>query len=360
MDLSYSSSKVAVTSRPKQENLTSEQLIATETPFVSFIVPFRDEDNNLLKCVTSILNIDYPQDKFEVILADNKSSDQSLAIAQDLASRHPKTIRIVCNDDLDGPGPTVNVAVKDARGSICARVDADSTIRQDYLRQALRNFYDPEIAAVYPRIDVHSTKDRSLLFEQDAPVDGHGLPIFKREVFENLGGYDTRFFNRLNLMGRSLDLYFREDTDLLLSMVDKGYKVIQEPNSVAYHDPYPVDTSLLVKWGLNHMMDPLLFKKHPRTAGKEIGILMPPFTRWTLAFFFATISVGTLVASILTLRSISIPIGIIILAEYLLVLSRYRKRSFRRMISPFAVYLFCLFSFIGRVYGSLRFRRLLL
>ena len=51
-----------------------------ELPFVTIVIPVRNEERILGQCLESIAALDYPQDRLEVIVADSLSTDRSRAI----------------------------------------------------------------------------------------------------------------------------------------------------------------------------------------------------------------------------------------------------------------------------------------
>jgi cellulose synthase/poly-beta-1,6-N-acetylglucosamine synthase-like glycosyltransferase len=61
-------------------------------PFVSVIVPARNEEDNIEKCLLSILGQKYPN--FEVVAVDDNSDDRTLEIMKGLKSRQPKSSRL--------------------------------------------------------------------------------------------------------------------------------------------------------------------------------------------------------------------------------------------------------------------------
>jgi len=52
-------------------------------PFVSVVVAARNEENTIPQLLTSLINQDYPEDKFEIIIADDGSDDTTARIVQD-------------------------------------------------------------------------------------------------------------------------------------------------------------------------------------------------------------------------------------------------------------------------------------
>jgi succinoglycan biosynthesis protein ExoA len=102
------------------------------TPFVSIILPIRNEERFIGRCLEAIMVQDYPRDRFEVLVSDGMSTDQTRKIVASYRSRFG-SLRLI-----DNPGGIVstglNAAVPLARGDIVIRVDGHCEIAQDYLR----------------------------------------------------------------------------------------------------------------------------------------------------------------------------------------------------------------------------------
>src|SRR5258706_14073318 len=54
----------------------------SEYPFVSVIIAARNEENNIAACIESLLRVDYPADKLEVLLVNDRSTDKTKEIMQ--------------------------------------------------------------------------------------------------------------------------------------------------------------------------------------------------------------------------------------------------------------------------------------
>ena len=98
----------------------------TDAPFVSVIVPVRNEANHVAHAIERLFAQDYPLDRFEVIVADGRSTDETRTIVTALADRFPN-LRL-----LDNPrqwsSAGRNVAAKAARGEIVLLVDGHCEI----------------------------------------------------------------------------------------------------------------------------------------------------------------------------------------------------------------------------------------
>jgi len=104
-------------------------------PFVSVLVPVREEARAIGRCLTSVLASRYPRERMEVIVADGASRDQTREVVARLACRDPR-VRLV-----DNPGRTtpqaLNRAIVAARGDFLVRVDAHSVIAPNYIAELI-------------------------------------------------------------------------------------------------------------------------------------------------------------------------------------------------------------------------------
>jgi len=104
-------------------------------PFVSVIIPMRNEAAWIDRCLGSVLNQDYPTQQMEILVADGMSTDDSAARLAELAARDPR-IRVISNPGLIVP-TGLNLAIGAARGEVIARIDAHTVIERDYLRRGV-------------------------------------------------------------------------------------------------------------------------------------------------------------------------------------------------------------------------------
>src|SRR5207247_9084473 len=93
-----------------------------DRPFVSIIVPCRNEEGYVGKCLESILGSDYPQERLEVLVVDGASDDRTREIVKRYAERHP-AIRLLDNPKRVTPA-ALNIAIGAAQGQIVLRMGA--------------------------------------------------------------------------------------------------------------------------------------------------------------------------------------------------------------------------------------------
>jgi succinoglycan biosynthesis protein ExoA len=101
-------------------------------PFVSVVIPMRNEGSEFAQCLDAVLGQDYPADRMEVIVVDGDSDDASASLAQEYAARDAR-VRVLRNPQRIVP-TALNIGIRAARGGIIARVDGHTRIAPDYLR----------------------------------------------------------------------------------------------------------------------------------------------------------------------------------------------------------------------------------
>ena len=85
-------------------------------PFVSVLVPARNEESNIVRCLESLLAQNYPN--FEIIVANDRSTDKTEQIVREMAGRFPRLRLLNVNDLPEGwTGKThaLHLASKEAR-----------------------------------------------------------------------------------------------------------------------------------------------------------------------------------------------------------------------------------------------------
>lgn len=100
--------------------------------FISVIIVMRNEENYIEKCLLSILNQDYPKDKYEVIVVDGESTDKSV----DIVSKYVDEFNVkIINNPKRNLASGWNLGIKNAKGNIVIRPDAHSTIEPDFIKK---------------------------------------------------------------------------------------------------------------------------------------------------------------------------------------------------------------------------------
>ncbi|HEX5270013.1 MAG TPA: glycosyltransferase family 2 protein [Gemmataceae bacterium] len=182
-------------------------------PFISVILPVRNEEGCVGRTLGQLLAQDYPPDRFEVLVADGRSTDSTRAVVRTVAARHPN-VRL-----LDNPrrwsSAGRNAAVRAARGDVAVLIDGHCELdNSHYLADLARAFQQSGADCVgRPQpLDVAGASPlrRAIAAARSSPL-GHNPASFiyssdegfvrpqsvavayRREVFDRVGLFDESF-----------------------------------------------------------------------------------------------------------------------------------------------------------------------
>ena len=202
-------------------------------PEISILISAYNEEKYISKTINNKLELDYPKDKLEIIVISDGSTDKTDEIVGQIDSGNLVFLR---QSERQGKTAALNRAVKTARGEIIVFSDANSIFRRDALKMLARNFTDTEVGYVTGTM---------MYMNPDGSVIGEGCNAYM--TYENiLRSYESDINSVVGVDG-GIDavrkgLYSPMNYDQLpdfvlpLSVVEKGYRVIYEPDAVLYEE----------------------------------------------------------------------------------------------------------------------------
>lgn len=194
-------------------------------PVISVIVPAHNEEKFIGRAIRSILNQDFPREKFEVIVINDASADRT-RYALDLFADE---IRIIDNETNLGLPASLNRGIKAAKGKYVVRLDADDFVTADYLTIMHRfleaNTYMDAVACDYYLVD----DAENVLARKNCMSDPIGCGImFRIDHLIEIGLYDADF-----LMHEDRDLRIRFMAKYSISRIELPlYRYRQHPGNM--------------------------------------------------------------------------------------------------------------------------------
>jgi len=181
---------------------------ADAAPFVTVVIPVRNEAGFIRDLLRGVYAQDYPADRFEVIVADGMSTDGTREILTALQAEHPLVV-------IENPAGIVstglNLAVARSRGDVIVRIDGHALIAPDFLRQNVALLAEhPEAWSVGGPIRhaAATTFGRAIGLAMSQPmgvgsalhrypeyegyVEGAQFPAIRRWVFDRIGMFDEQ------------------------------------------------------------------------------------------------------------------------------------------------------------------------
>lgn len=233
-------------------------------PIASVIVLGYNDKKYLEGCLGSLVDQDMPREDYEVIYADNASSDGSV----EYVAEHFPDVKILCLDKNYGFAEGNNRAVALARGRYIAFQNDDTVAHRRWLPELIAGMgYAPQVKACHPA-------GRPLRLggyhEREAPIDvgvmceltRYGYIDFTETQLQQAspkptlhiaGGsflIDREILNELKYCFDPSFFMYNEDTDLGLRINNLGYTVLFVPSALMYHERAPERRTVLNKKGV--------------------------------------------------------------------------------------------------------------
>jgi len=163
-----------------------------DLPFVTIIMPIRNEADYIERSIRSVLDNDYPAGKMEILVIDGMSDDGTREIVTRL-SKVDSRIRMLDNPKLITPS-AMNIGIKAAQGDLFIRVDGHVEIPADFIAKSIRCLHEhPEawIAGGYIKTVADSFTGKTIAAAMRSPI-GVGNSRFRLGDYE--GWVDTLAF----------------------------------------------------------------------------------------------------------------------------------------------------------------------
>jgi glycosyltransferase involved in cell wall biosynthesis len=184
-------------------------------PFVSIIIPVKNFERTIEKTFEFLLNVEYPRDSWEWVIADGGSNDRTIEIIKNWQKKYP-FIRLVEIPNCPSPGYARNKALEAVKGDFLFFTDADCAPSKNWLTEMLRHFdEDAKIAAVGGEVFTLKVDPNNLVeawcqhfrFNMVSPRYGFikegYYPEFPKEPGPvDIGGHKAYFFGTCNVAYR--------------------------------------------------------------------------------------------------------------------------------------------------------------
>lgn len=205
-------------------------------PMVSVIIPVRNGEKTVGELLDSLLKVDYPKEKLEIIVVDGNSTDKT----RNIVSKYPFELII---QEGNGLNAARNTGIKHSNGKIVAFTDADCIVPENWIKKIVENFRDPQIGCIggsvkgdgdgfFSRYADESIMPTVRAFKKREVLDNVKLffcypagcnMAFRRETFEKVGGFDETI------------IYSFDEDEFVEKVCKAGYKMVIDPDVLIRH-----------------------------------------------------------------------------------------------------------------------------
>jgi len=130
------------------------------TPSVALVVSAHDEEDVIGRRLENLLELDYPLESLEIVVASDGSTDRTDAIVEEHAAREPRVRLLRC--PREGKVAAQHRSVRETTSDMLAFTDANTEWRPDALRKLVRNLADPEVGYVCGQLRLESPDGANL------------------------------------------------------------------------------------------------------------------------------------------------------------------------------------------------------
>ncbi|HBH3652016.1 TPA: glycosyltransferase family 2 protein [Clostridioides difficile] len=317
------------------KNFDKEIKEIDEYPMISILVPAHNEAKVIGRTVESLLLLNYPKSKMELIVINDNSSDNSKEILENIKDRYNNyNFTIINTDSLTGgkgKSNALNIGYTISKGDFIAVYDADNTPDKNALRYLVQTtVMNDELGAVIGKFRTRN-KNKNLLTKfinietlsfqwmsqagrwqlfNLCTIPGTNF-ILRRSIIEEIGGWDSKAI--------------AEDTEISFRIYKLGYKIKLVPQSITWEQE-PETVKVWIKqrtrWAKGNIYVLMKYIKNIFKQGRN-KIVFDIAYFFSVYFLFLTsviISDILFVLSISKLVEISIPINffLIWILSYLL------------------------------------------
>ena len=181
-------------------------------PTVSIIVPARDEEQNIGRCLTHLVIQTYPRERYEIIVVDDQSMDRTVQVVRSFMEKydHIRLIQInTCPPGISPKKHAVKRGIQESTGDLLFSTDADCTMKPGWIEGVVR-YFEPDVGMVAGLTTYDLSGVRYPFFQHLQALDflshsfcaagaiGMGWPInanannlaYRRCTFEEVGGFE--------------------------------------------------------------------------------------------------------------------------------------------------------------------------
>jgi len=202
-------------------------------PAISIFIPAYNEEPVIEKKIRNTLDLDYPKDKIEIIVASDGSDDKTVEIA----NLYSDKIQLMAYDVREGKTGLINKTIPKLKGEIIIFSDASAMLEVNSLKELISPFKDPKIGSVsglYILRDATST----------SRAEGEGfywhyetfLKTNESTFYSILGAHGALYALRKSLFRALPPKAINDDYILPMYGVQQKRRAVYEPNAVAVEE----------------------------------------------------------------------------------------------------------------------------
>ena len=244
--------------------------------------------------IESLYKQSYPKDRYEIIIIDNASDDETDKMILSIQPHAPRALNYISKND-DGPGVARNLGLSKAIGSIVAFIEDDCIADPQWLERGVSRMIDG-VGLVQGTTLPNPHQTRKTFSRTQEIIRENKLyqtcnMFYRKEDLDLVGGFSPEFIGR-DFFGKTM--MSGEDADLAWKVKKLGWKSVFAEDAVVYHHVFSLRPGKLIisyrKCQLFFYTWPNLLQKHPEMR-KDLLYLQLFREKQNALFFLFLISI---------------------------------------------------------------------
>jgi len=301
-----------------------------EEPYLSIIVPVLNGANHINNLMNSLMNINYPKNKYEILIVDNESRDMTVELIKKFQRNIPQ-LKLYFEKRKSSYAAR-NTGIMNAKGEIMVFTDVDCIVNNNWLINIVKSFSENSVGCVaggilspkwnniveeyYAKKDIMSQKNT--LNSEFLPYPMTANVAYRMEIFNKIGYFDEKLIS-----GGDADLAWR-------MQLETEYKIVYDQNAIVIHKHRTNIKSLFKQQFSYGYGSVLLYRKHN---------------------YFMYLNLKNTLIDYLKLMP---AIALFHLRSFVRL---FRDRDRYYLYEPLLAFLFISGYRLGRLYGSIKFKK---
>jgi len=214
-----------------------------DLPKATVIIPCRNEEKFIGKCLDSLVSQDYPKDKLEILVLNGTSTDKTKTVVEGYSRKHP-FIKILDNPSKTSPY-ALNIGIKNSTGELIIHMGSHSTYQSDYISKSVNYLIEygadnvGGILITLPASNTLIAKSIALVLSNKFGTGnaffrhGSDKPVWVDTVFG--GCYKKKMLLKIGLYNEKLTR--SQDMEMNMRIKKAGGKILLVPDIITYYYP---------------------------------------------------------------------------------------------------------------------------
>jgi len=282
----------------------------TDWPRVSIVFAAHNEEAVIAQKMRNCANLDYPSELLEILVGCDGCTDATVARARATA---PRNTLVYAFADRAGKPAVLNRLLPRAQGDVVVFCDANTELEPDAIRALVRHFRRPEIGCVCGELRLRS-RDGQASGEQLYWRLETLLKFLESRLNMLVGANGAVFAIRRSLFVPVPADGIVEDFLIAMNVRATGYRVIYEPEAVAWEEVAPstrheFKRRVRIGAGNFHALRHTWRLLHPKAGGVALAFWSHKVCRWLVPLFMATAELSAMILSSTPLYGFAAAVG---------------------------------------------------